>query len=98
MVVSLKKNNTAYVGFFLYCLDKNVPFEHKVNYGFKLISSVDKSHDVVHGPSTRTFTSNAGSNNWGVPCFLRFDDLNDKEKGLVMNGTVKIEVQVKFVD
>lgn len=94
--MTLKKNKTAYLGIFLYCVDKNVPFEHKVNYSFKLVSSVDKSHDIVQGPSTQTFTSN--KDNWGVSNFVRLDDFTNKEKGLVINGTVKVQVQVKFVD
>lgn len=97
----ISESDKTYVGLFLNCADKNVPFEHDVNFAIRLISSTGQTHGYAR--STRTFSSTKlqlgkQTDSWGCLQYIRVSDLSDEKKGLMVNGIIKAEVEVKFVD
>lgn len=90
---------SPFVGFYLRCNDKNVPFSHKLTYSLTLISSVDKAHDVpFHNTAANKIFSSSDTKAWGWKDFVTVADLNNKEKGLMINSKVVVKFEVKFVN
>lgn len=94
----LKETGETYVGLYLRCADKNVPYEHKANFTMKLISSFGETHDHCPASLTKKFASKESRDGWGRFNFIRLSDLLDEKNGFVTNGIIRVEVQLKFVD
>lgn len=75
---------------------KNGEFKLNVRYSFKMISSINKDHDILVGPFTNKFTLTA--NSWGSPNVLSLTHLKDENEGLLENGMIKLKLDVTFVE
>lgn len=87
------EDKITWLGFYLY--RENIPIIHQVVFSFKVISSIDESHnesstDITHSFSPKNIVI-------GFPKFITLYKLSDGCRGLVTNGTVTVELNARFV-
>lgn len=75
--------------------DVAVEFSFKFNFSVKIISIVNKKHDISYGPFETKFPF---INKFvGLVKFVELDDLHDKAKGLMKNGMITVKIKAKFI-
>lgn len=94
--VAMSKTYLTHLGLYLNCNDTNVSYKHKVYSAFEMISSVNKSYNVLHGGTIDIFSEKKSI--WGYSDFVKLTTLYDEKKGLITNGTVTIKFDAHFVE
>lgn len=94
--VKLSEKDPGYLGLYLKCYDTNESYEHTIFHTYKMISCVNKSHNVSKQGSIDIFSEKA--TNWGYTDFVTLTTLYDKKEGLLINGSVTIKLDAHFVE
>lgn len=89
------RSSSDYLGLFLERKDRAEDLTVKLNYSFKMISSTDKTHDIDQKLSRDTFLPDQG---WGHQKYVKLSDLKDKNKGLMTNGNITVQLDATFVE
>lgn len=91
---AVTSENSDFLGIFLRC-DEKVGSQLKVNVTLNLTSTADKEHEISNNGITSKFT--VEKKGWGWPKFVTLSDLEDKKKGLMINGVIVVKISVQFV-
>lgn len=93
VTVTWAKEDCCHLGIYLDCVAKGNPKGLKVEFVLKLISHIDKKHNV-----TCSFRHDFGlsDKSFGEIHFVCVDDLDDEGKGLLKDGLMTVKLTATF--
>lgn len=95
ILAEVSEEKPDHVGIFLGCNGCD-ELTSKVNFSLRLISLIEKKYEISCPATTHFFTKKLKT--WGWSQFVKLSELNDKEKGLLTDGEIRVKLSATFVE